>query len=150
MYTYTRRVNYYETDKMGVVHHSNYIRYFEEARTCFMEAAGWPYPRLEAEGIMSPVLAVSCEYKMPVRYPEVISVETRLVSMSKFRCSFRYEVRGADGTLRATGASEHCYLSESGTIVNIQKTDPDFYNAFLPLAEEEGPRKRPHQIQKEE
>ena len=59
MKTYLRTVNYYETDKMGVVHHSNYIRYFEEARTYFMEQVGYPYERLEREGIMSPVIGIS-------------------------------------------------------------------------------------------
>lgn len=136
MVAYERRVNYYETDKMGVVHHSNYIRYFEEARTHFMEIAGYPYPRLEAEGVMSPVIAVSCEYKKPVRYPEDITVEVTLTSMGKFRCAFRYEVKGPDGTLRATGTSQHCYLSEDGAIVNIQKTNPTFFQTFLAMAEE--------------
>lgn len=137
MVPFTRRVNYYETDKMGVVHHSNYIRWFEEARTHFMEAAGYPYPRLEAEGVMSPVISVSCAYKKPVRYPEEVTVEVRLTSMSAFRCAFRYEVRGPEGEIRATGASEHCYLDASGAIVNMKKANPAFYGAFLPMVEEE-------------
>ena len=51
------KVQYYETDQMGVVHHSNYIRWFEEARAEWMEAVGLPYAQLEAEGIASPVLS---------------------------------------------------------------------------------------------
>ena len=62
------KVQYYETDQMGVVHHSNYIRWFEEARAEWMEAVGLPYARLEAEGIASPVLSVACAYRRPVRY----------------------------------------------------------------------------------
>lgn len=132
MHTFARRVNYYETDRMGVVHHSNYIRYFEEARTHFMEEAGYPYARLEKEGIMSPVTAVSCAYKKPVHYPDLIKINVYLTSMTKFRCVFRYEVTDAGtGEIRATGRSEHCYLSETGGIVNIFKTNPDFFNTFL-------------------
>ena len=59
---YERKINYYETDQMAIVHHSNYIRYFEEARVSFMEQAGYPYERLEAEEILSPVINVSCKF----------------------------------------------------------------------------------------
>ncbi len=136
MRTYLRRVNYYETDKMGVVHHSNYIRYFEEARTWFMEQVGYPYERLEREGIMSPVIGIGCEYKKPVRYPDTVAIDVHLVSMGKFRCAFRYEVRDAEtGELRATGTSQHCYLTEKGGIVNMEKADPAFLAAFAPECE---------------
>ncbi len=132
MHAYTRRVNYYETDKMGMVHHSNYIRYFEEARINFMEESGYPYPRLEEEGIISPVVSISCEYKRPVHYPDTVVINVYLVSMTKFRCTFRYEVKdAATGELRTTGQSQHCYLSASGGIVNIQKENPAFFETFL-------------------
>ncbi len=138
MRTYLRTVNYYETDKMGVVHHSNYIRYFEEARTAFMEQAGYPYERLEREGIMSPVIAVSCDYKKPVRYRETVAIDVHLVKMTKFRCAFRYEVRDAgSGELRATGTSQHCYLDGQGGIVNMEKTNPAFLETFRAECEEE-------------
>ncbi len=138
MHTYERRVNYYETDRMGVVHHSNYIRYFEEARTHFMEEAGYPYARMEEEGVMSPVTAIACQYKKPVHYPDLIYIRVYLVSMTKFRCAFRYEVAdGKTGELRATGTSEHCYLDMSGHIVNIQRQNPVFFETFLKEADGE-------------
>ncbi len=136
MHRFVRRVNYYETDKMGVVHHSNYIRYFEEARTFFMEEAGYDYPRLEREGIMSPVISVECEYKKPVRYGDTVNIDVYLVSMTAFRCAFRYEVSdAATGERRAVGRSEHCYLNGEGGIVNIQRQRPEFFDAFLPEVE---------------
>ncbi len=139
MRTYLRTVNYYETDKMGVVHHSNYIRYFEEARTYFMEQVGYPYERLEREGIMSPVIGVSCEYKKPVHYPDTVAIDVYLISMSKFRCAFRYEVRDAKtGDKRATGASQHCFLDEKGGIVNMAKNNPAFLETFEGECEGEG------------
>ena len=131
MRRYVRRVNYYETDKMGVVHHSNYIRYFEEARTYFMEAAGYDYPRLEREGIMSPVISIECQYKKPVRYGDTVNIDVYLMSMTRFRCVFRYEVTdAATGERRSTGKSEHCFLNESGGIVNIERDKPEFFRVF--------------------
>ena len=56
MEAYTHKVLYYETDQMGIVNHSNYIRWFEEARTDFMEQLGMGYAEMEKEGIVSPVL----------------------------------------------------------------------------------------------
>ena len=71
-FTYERKINYYETDKMGVVHHSNYIRFFEEARCQFLEVSGLPYDMLEEKGIMSPVLGFSCKYKHHVTFGDFI------------------------------------------------------------------------------
>ena len=56
---YSRRVYYYETDKMGIVHHSNYIRWFEEARVDLIEQAGLPFQLVEEEGLMTPVLSAN-------------------------------------------------------------------------------------------
>ena len=63
MNTYKHTINYYETDKMGITHHSNYIRFMEEARIHFLGASGWPYEKFEEEGVISPVLSVTCDYK---------------------------------------------------------------------------------------
>ena len=59
---YRHIVQYYETDKMGITHHSNYIRWMEEARIDFLSKIGWNYAKLEEEGIISPVVAVDCIY----------------------------------------------------------------------------------------
>ena len=136
MKSYFRKVNYYETDKMGVVHHSNYFRYFEEARTSFMEQCGYPYSRLEAEGIISPVVSISCRYRKPLRYGESMEIRVYLTRMSRVKTAFRYEVLdAATGELRATGESEHGYLDENGRIVSVEKTAGEYYAVFL--AEEE-------------
>ena len=62
MYIFERKINYYETDKMGVVHHSNYIRFFEEARCSFLEASGLPYDMLEEKGITGSMSRPGCPY----------------------------------------------------------------------------------------
>ena len=60
---YNHTVQYYETDKMGITHHSNYIRWMEEARVDFLKQIGWDYDKLEEIGVISPVTEVSCKYK---------------------------------------------------------------------------------------
>lgn len=74
MSKYIHRVNYYETDKMGITHHSNYIRFMEEARMNFLSEIGYPMTSLEKEGITSPVVSVNCEYKHTTTYSDEIEV----------------------------------------------------------------------------
>ena len=59
----TLAVPFSETDRMGITHHSNYVRWMEEARTFFLREIGWPYEKIEEEGIISPVTSISCDYK---------------------------------------------------------------------------------------
>ena len=82
MRPYEHKVQYYETDKMGIVHHSNYIRWMEEARVDFLEQIGWGMDRLEALGMVSPVTAVECKYKVSTKFPERIRIE---VGIEEFR-----------------------------------------------------------------
>ena len=65
---------------MGVVYHANYLLYFEDARTAFLEAIGYPYARIEEAGFMSPVTHMECDYREPLRYGEGSVVRTRVVS----------------------------------------------------------------------
>ena len=67
---YLHKVQYYETDRMGITHHSNYIRWMEEARIDFLSQLGWDYDRLESEGIISPVLGVQVKYKKSTTFPD--------------------------------------------------------------------------------
>ena len=82
---YERRVQYYETDKMGIVHHSNYIRWFEEARTDYLEQLGAGYEEMESQGVISPVLEVSCCYKTMARFPEQVQITGKLMQFTGIR-----------------------------------------------------------------
>ena len=75
MNKYIHKVNNYETDKMGVTHHSNYIRWMEEARIDFLNKIGFGYKKLEEDGIISPVIGVECEYKMPTTFDDSIEID---------------------------------------------------------------------------
>ena len=73
-FNFERRINYYETDRMGVVHHSNYIRYLEEARCSWLDALGMPFSLLEENGITIPVLGVNVTYKHHVTFDDTIII----------------------------------------------------------------------------
>ena len=83
MHTYRRKVHYYETDRMQVVHHSNYIRWMEEARIEALDALGVSYVEMEAKGIISPVLSVECHYRSMSRFGETVRVETKLTEVTR-------------------------------------------------------------------
>lgn len=119
---YLRRVFYYETDRMGFVHHSNYIRWLEEARMDYMRKLGIDCKALEDQGIIIPVTGVSCEYKQSVYFDDVVEIRVRLTQFTGVRLAFRYEVYDGD-TLSATGESRHCFLS-GGVPVNLKKRFP--------------------------
>lgn len=111
VYCWEHKIQYYETDQMQIAHHSNYIRWFEEARTSALEEAGFGYAEMEAAGIISPVLTVSAEYVQMSRFPETLLVETRVRSYNGIRLCIHYEVRERQsGELRCVGESSHCFL----------------------------------------
>ena len=85
-YTYTRKVNYYETDMMGVVHHSNYIRYLEEARCAWIESMGIPMAEIERRGFTIPVLEVNCKYKKHVTQGDTILIGIKIAEYNNTPC----------------------------------------------------------------
>lgn len=132
---YGRRAYYYETDRMGIIHHSNYIRWFEEARLDFMKQAGLLYTDMEADGILMPVVSVSCRYRTPVLFDEDVNIKVRFEEFNGVRAAYSYEIiKVADGSIAATGQSEHCFIDEkTRRPVNLKKRYNDFYNKCIPL-----------------
>lgn len=127
MSTYIHKVNYYETDKMGITHHSNYIRFMEEARMNFLETVGYPMTRLEAEGITSPVMSVNCEYKRPTTYSDEIEIEVSLTRYTGAKLSLSYvmKIAGTENIV-AVASSSHCFIDSSGRPIAVKKYFPDF------------------------
>lgn len=118
---YRHRVQYYETDCMKVVHHSNYIRFFEEARVDFLAQIGADYPSLEAAGYIAPVLSVSADFKRMTTYGEELYILVKLTAYKGVRFFFSYKViDAATGELRTVGESSHCFLKD-GQPVNLKK-----------------------------
>ena len=119
---YIHRVKYYECDKMGVTHHSNYIRIMEEARIDFLDGIGCGFERMEAEGIVSPVVSLSCNYRKTTTFKDEIAVEVVVSRLTPFKITLSY-VMTVGGQLVFTGESVHCFL-EDDRPVNIAARFP--------------------------
>ena len=99
------RVEYHHTDQMGIVHHSNYVKFFEVARTEWLRAMGVTYAEMERRGVMMPIVDVDVKYRNTALYDELISVTAFVDAMPMARMTFRYEVRGEDGREIASGST---------------------------------------------
>ena len=131
MEPYLHRVHYYETDKMGITHHANYIRWMEEARVAFLDAIGWNFARLEENGIVSPVIAVDCKYAATTTFDDEVAIEVTVEAFNGVTLTIAYTMRKADGAVACTGHSEHCFLNREGHFIRLKRDYPDFYNALM-------------------
>ncbi|MEY8338648.1 acyl-CoA thioesterase [Lachnospiraceae bacterium 62-35] len=119
---YEHKTQYYETDQMGIIHHSNYIRWFEEARTDLMEQMGMGYDIMEAQGIIIPVLSVQCEYKSMTHFGETLQILPIVREYNGIRMTIEYTVIEKEtGELRCVGRTRHCFLTKDGKPVSLKK-----------------------------
>lgn len=126
------KARYYETDKMGIIHHSNYIRWFEEARVDVLEQLGLGYDKLESMGIISPVLTMNCKYIHPVLFNEEVEITANLVSFTGVRLEVYYEIKKtATGQICTTGSSTHGFIDNNGKPIRIKKQFPDIYEIII-------------------
>ncbi len=134
MKPFYRTALYYETDKMAVVHHSNYLRWLEEARIDFLEQAGLPYDKMEKDGIMIPVLSAYCKYKYAVRFNETVCIKMKLEDFTglKFRISYRVTDKETD-EIRITGETEHFFVDSSFKPIRVKNVCPKIYEVFKEL-----------------
>ena len=89
---YEHKAQYYETDQMGIIHHANYLHWFEEARIDMMEQMGMGYDIMEKQGIISPVLSVHCDYKSMARFGETVQVLVQMKEYNGIRMTLEYTV----------------------------------------------------------
>ena len=117
---------------MAITHHSNYIRWMEEARVDFLEQLGWGFDKLEASGISSPVLAVTCNYKHTTTFADRVAIRAFVKDFTGVRLTIGYEMKKAGSDeLVCTATSEHCFLSATtGRPIRLQKEYPAFYDAL--------------------
>ena len=134
---YVHKVQYYETDRMGVVHHSNFVRWMEEARVAFMEEGGWDYGKLEEAGVFSPVLEIRCAYRRPVTFPGDVSVEVTVREFNGVRLKLGYRM-AADGGAVCEAESEHCFVDTNGKPIRLSKKFPEFSKVLEELADANG------------
>ncbi|BAQ24605.1 YbgC/FadM family acyl-CoA thioesterase [Streptococcus troglodytae] len=135
MTAYHHLVQYYETDRMGITHHSNYIRWMEEARVHFLAEIGWPYDKLEEAGIISPVTAVHCAYLATSTFADTISISVEVEKIKAARLTLSYQMINQKGETVCQAQSEHSFLNSENRFVNLKKTFPDFYDKLVVLSQ---------------
>ncbi len=123
MFAYKRRVTFYETDGMQVVHHANYLRFMEEARVEYFRAGGLELNDLMEEGIVFPIVEVSVKYHKPARYDDILVVKAYLRRLDRARFDFDYEIiNDKTGDLLITGHTVNTYTDrKTGRIVRLPK-----------------------------
>ncbi|MCR5477028.1 MAG: acyl-CoA thioesterase [Lachnospiraceae bacterium] len=140
MKEYIHTVQYYETDKMGITHHSNYTRWMEEARIAFLSALGYEYDRLEEMGIVSPVLKLSCDYRKTTTFPDRISIRVSVEEFRGVKLFLAYEMRNEAGEIVCTASSSHAFLGRDGRPVRMKQDYPDLYDALTRAASQAAER----------
>ena len=136
MLRYEYQAQYYETDQMGIIHHSNYIRWFESARIWYMNQIGVDYRNMEKMGIVSPVLEVHCDYKSMVHFGDVVEILPKVEKYNGIKLELSYIIRDKETQeIRTCGSSLHCFLDREGRPLSLKKASPVFDAAFRAAAE---------------
>lgn len=131
MQAYEHQAQYYETDQMGIIHHSNYIRWFESARIWYMGQVGVDYREMESQGVVSPVLEVSCTYKSMVRFGDVVEITPKIEKYNGVTLELSYQIVDRETReLRTLGKSRHCFLGRDGKPLSLKKSYPAYDTAF--------------------
>lgn len=132
MKPYIHKVQYYETDQMSITHHSNYIRWMEEARVEYLEELDWGYDKIESLGIVSPVLHVECDYKKTTTFADQIQIEVRLTDYRCVKFEFNYTLTNIKtNEIVCTGKTRHCFLHKDGNPVFLPKEFPELHVVLL-------------------
>ena len=135
MRDYIHTVQYYETDKMQITHHSNYVRWMEEARVDFLDQKGWPFDKLEELGIVSPVLSVNCDYKLTTTFPEKISINVKIKEFKGVKLFLEYEMKNKDGKIVCTGTTGHAFLNAQGRPIRMKQDYPQLFDILTKAKE---------------
>lgn len=130
MFVYKHKVHYYETDRMGVTHHSNYIRFMEEARVAFLDSIGASYARAEEMGVISPVIEVGGKFRHTTTFDDVIEISVYIKSVTTFKLKLCYEMR-CGGREVFEGFSQHCFLDKAGKPIAFETLYPQFRTQML-------------------
>ena len=124
---YEHHAKYYETDQMGIIHHSNYVKWMEEARMDLME---------EME-IISQVLSIAVEYHSMVHFDDTVVIQTKLVKYNGIKMEVEYVMTDKEtGELRTTARSSHCFLNRSGKPISLKRSYPELDTKFFEMKED--------------
>ena len=132
METYKHKVQYYETDKMGITHHSNYIRWMEEARVNWLEKIGWSFEKIENLGMISPVVEINCKYINSTKFNDLVEIKVSLKEYTGVKLIVKYEmINSKTKEIVLKGESTHCFITKQGKIISIKKEYSDFDKSLM-------------------
>jgi acyl-CoA thioester hydrolase, YbgC/YbaW family len=111
---------------MGIVHHSQYVNWFEVARTDWVRQLGMSFRQIEERGLMLPVIGINVHYHASTRFDDAVIVETSVKNYDTIKLSFNYQIfREADGKLLVDGSSLHCWTDDRMHPISLRKKDPE-------------------------
>lgn len=129
MFGYTRKAQYHETDKMGIIHHSNYIKWMEEARIALLEELGMGFAGIEEGGVVSPVVSVGVDYKHPVYFGDEVEISVAVTGFTGIKLELSYSFfNRTRNSVCALGTSKHCFV-RGDRIISLKKELPALYEA---------------------
>ena len=138
MKPYTRKQSIMRLIRWGIIHHSNYIRWMEEARIDLLDQIGFPYRRFEEMGYISPVLHAECEYKKSIKFDDEVKIIVSLQELGRVKFTLRYDIYNLseDGVMSAYGTTTHCFLKKDGRPVLIDREMKEFSDVMKGLSEQ--------------
>lgn len=131
------RVGYAETDAMGIVHHSNYLRWFEMGRVEMMREVGYPYAELEKMGVWIPVISAECQYKVPAVFDDIVVIRTWMEKIKGVSIFMKYEVvKKETGEVCVTGTTGHAVTDPDMKPLRLKRQFPKMYEEWAALADD--------------
>lgn len=132
---YRRLVQYYETDRMGITHNSNYFRWFEEARLDFMAQSGRTYLEMEEMGIFMPIVSESARFIHPTHFYNEVSIKSMMTHYNGYKCTVEFEVTNlTEGNVCTTGEVVYAIVNRNGKPIKLSKDFPeidDYWNSLV-------------------
>lgn len=131
---YEHHTKYHETDQQGIIHHSNYINWMEDARMNLMEQIGLSYKQMETMEINSPVVSLSIEYRSDVKFDDTVVIDTKLLSYDGYHMEVAYRMYDKEtGEDRAIAKSKHCFVNKSGMQISLKRKYPELDTKFFEM-----------------
>lgn len=127
---------YAETDKMGIIHHSIYAIWYEQARTEYFNEIGLRYDEVEASGIMTPLVELNCKYKRPAYYNQEIEIRTKIIQLSPVKITLEYDIYNKENELINIGTTTLAWADvKTFKVINLKKVNLDMYKKLEELVE---------------
>ena len=129
---YEHHTKYHETDQQGIIHHSNYVKWMEDARMNLMEQLGLGYKQMETMELMSPVLSMSIEFRSVVKFDDTVVIDTQLIAYDGYKMEIAYRIYDKKtGEDRAIAKSKHCFVNKSGMPISLNRVYPELDTKFF-------------------